>query len=49
MGYVEEDDEEGEEGAGETDEQDEAQLRGVRQCCEGNLGGAGCHQAGQAG
>ena len=49
MGYVEEDDEEGEESAGETNEQDEAQLGGVRQCCEGNLGCAGRHQAGQTG
>ena len=47
MGYVEEDDEEREEGAGETDEQDEAQLGGVRQCGEGNLGCARRHQAGQ--
>ena len=47
MGYVEEDDEEREESAGETDEQDEAQLGGVRQCCQGNLGSARRHQAGQ--
>ena len=32
MGYVEEDDEEREEGAGETDEQYETQLGSVRQC-----------------
>ena len=47
MGYVEEDDEEREESAGETDEQYEAQLGGVRQCCQGNLGCARRHQAGQ--
>ena len=49
MGYVEEDDEEREESAGETDEQYEAQLGGVRQCGEGYLGRACCHQAGQTG
>ena len=47
MGYVEEDDEEREESAGETDEQYEAQLGSVRQCGESNLCCARGHEAGQ--
>ena len=41
VGYVEEDDEEGEESAGETDEHHEAQLGGLRQ------GGPCSDEAGQ--
>ena len=41
VGYVEEDDEEGEESAGETDEHYEAQLGGLRQ------GGPCSDEAGQ--
>ena len=41
MRYVEEDDQEGEEGAGEADKDDEPELGEVRQCGDAQLGSTG--------
>ena len=49
MRYVEEDDQEREECAGEADEDDEPELREVRQCRDPQLGSTGGEEAGQTG